>query len=201
MLKRSSLLYPLFRPALPADRWQIRRLLESYDRTRSKSLGWQAGQHFGVGILLGLWLHAVVVLGGMLLALYGLLVLGTILGCVWLNLSLFSDWQNYWVIEQNAHLIACCKLTSYRGYAVLSDVVVLPEQRQRGIGSQLVQSTVRRSQQLIYLACLPERISFYQRLGFDPVSPALLSTQLKRLLGLDQQPALRVLLRVSLRGE
>lgn len=186
-----------FRPALPPDRRQIRLLLRSYS-CDSHSSRWQStGRLFCVGLLLALMLHWLLALGGLQLLLCGVLGCSAVGMACWLNLWLFEDWQNYWVVERNKRLIACGKLTHYKIYSVLSNLVVAPEHRQRGIGSLLVISIAQVADQTanqpLYLACKPNLIQFYQRLGFVSVESQLLSAYLREELGLNQQPKLLVL--------
>lgn len=180
-----------FRPALPQDRAQIRLLL--HDPYQEQHVLRQLWQGFGLGIFLALGLHWLLAVGGLHFLVYGLIGMGAIVVSTWLNRRLFGDWQNYWVVEQSNTLIACGKLTCYRTYSVLSDVVVIPERRQQGIGSFLVESFVQQAVKPLYLACFPNRVRFYQRLQFSPVDSRLLAAYLKRDLELDLEPNLVVL--------
>jgi N-acetylglutamate synthase-like GNAT family acetyltransferase len=177
-----------FRPALPRDRNQISQLLHSDDQ---RFTSWQQlGAGFGLGVLLALGMHWFLAIGGLQLLLYGLMGIAALLVGVWLERRLFDDWHNYWVIEQSNLIIACGKLTSYRTYAVLSDVVVSPVHRQQGVGSFLVKSFIQQAKKPLYLACFPNRVRFYQRLEFALVDPQTLSAHLRRSLELDLEPNL-----------
>lgn len=182
-----------FRPALPADRRQIRRLLSCYHYP-APSFSWrQLSQFFCLGLLLTAGLHWLFVLGGLLLVLHLMLGLSTVIATYWLNLRLFEDWQNYWVVEQNQSLIACGRLTCYGRYTVLSDVVVAPERRRQGVGSFLITSLAQKADYPLYLACTPKLTQFYQRLGFAVIAPHLLGLSLRRELGLSHKTKLMVL--------
>jgi amino-acid N-acetyltransferase len=178
-----------FRPALPRDRYQIYQLLHSDQHQRG--VPWQQlRQGFGWGIVLALGLHLLLIIGGLQLLFLGLMSIAAVVLGAWLGRWLFGDWQNYWVIEQNNRLVACSKLTCYRTYAVLSDVMVRPECRQQGIGSFLVKACLQQAGRPTYLACFPDRVKFYQRLQFIPVDPRLLSAYLRRSLELNLEPGL-----------
>jgi N-acetylglutamate synthase-like GNAT family acetyltransferase len=184
-----------FRPALPRDRHQVRRLLHSDDQRAA----WQLlGAGFSCGVLLALGLHWLLAIGGLQLLGWGIAGIGALTIGTWLDRQLLSDWQNYWVIEQNNRLIACGKVTCYRTYAVLSDVVVSPEHRQQGIGSFLVKSFIQQTKNPLYLACFPNRVRFYQRLNFAPVDARSLSAHLRRSLELDLEPNLIALVHAAL---
>jgi amino-acid N-acetyltransferase len=137
------------------------------------------------------------VVGGLPVLLLGILSLSTIAIAGWLNFQLFEDWPNYWVIEQNNRLIACARLTDSGAYTILSDVVVLAEQRQRGVGTLLLGEVCRLRQlicgQPVYLSCRPSLVRFYQRFGFELTDSNTLSPRLQHELGLDTQPQLLAL--------
>lgn len=185
-----------FRPALPRDRNQIRQLLHSDDQ---RFTDWQQlGAGFGLGVLLALGMHWLLSIGGLQLLIYGLIGVGALVIGAWFERRLFDDWQNYWVIEQSNLIIACGKLTCYRTYVVLSDVVVSPAHRQQGVGSFLVKSFIQQAKKPLYLACFPNRVRFYQRLQFVPVNPQTLSAYLRRSLELDLEPDLIALVHSNL---
>ncbi|MFM7427946.1 MAG: GNAT family N-acetyltransferase [Elainella sp.] len=222
-----------FRPALPRDRRQIRLLLRWFERTdlrlgSTDSKFWLSrlatplpnklslGRWLGLGLLLGLLLHGLWSWGGLPLLVCGLLMGGTVALVGWLNLYLFADWQNYWVVESPQGLIACGKLTHRETYGILADVVVSPGWRRQGVGSFLVGSIVNQATQMvrsdlqdsnpqqfnlqavnlqagqpIYLACLPQLMPFYGQFGFRPVELGQLSLALRQGLGLRSQSGLR----------
>lgn len=206
----------IVRPALASDRHQIHALLQTYHAPspagpavhqtappklrRTSPWLW-----FGSGWLLVLGLSG---FGGTLawsslLPLLGLLLLPIGLAALaiqlnhWFRIQLI-DWQHYWLIVDQGEAIACGKLIPVIGNLILCNVVVAPHRRQQGIGSQLVRSIVQsatRSPDIqlivpIYLACLPERLSFYQRLGFAVVEPRSLHADLRQELGISRHSRL-----------
>lgn len=221
-----------FRSALPRDRRQIRLLLRWFERVElgkstagkntARKLFWPpVGRRFGLGLLLGLLLHGLWSWGGLPLLAYGLLIGGAAALASWLNLYLFADWQNYWVVESDQDLIACSKLTCGKTHAILADVVVSPRWRGQGVGTFLVRSIVEQftveqfaveqfavgqaSREAclnpqdclpIYLACLPRLMPFYEQFGFRPVELAQLPLALRQELGLRTQPGLRAMVLV-----
>lgn len=205
----------IVRPALPSDRRQIHALLQTYHAPspvgpavrqtdppkpcRTSTWLW-----FGSGWLLVLGLSG---FGGTLawaglLPLLGLLLLPIGLAALaiqlnrWFRIQII-DWQHYWLIVDQGEAIACGKLIPVIGNLILCNVVVAPHRRQQGIGSQLVGSIVQSAAQNhniqlipIYLACLPERLSFYQRLGFAIVEPRSLHADLRQELGISRHSRL-----------
>ncbi len=196
-----------FRPALPTDRRQIRRLLRSCCG-QVPSSSWQ-GQNFNAGFLLALFLYWLLTIGGLRLLLGGLLSLSLIALAGWLNQYLFENWHNYWVIEDGGQLIACARLTDYGIYAVLSDLVVMPNRRRQNMATRLLSAILQLDSRLnsssppplvqpaqgLYLACASELVEFYQRFGFVEVSASLLPVHLKRELELNRSSELMVLKR------
>lgn len=231
-----------FRPALPHDRRQIRLLLRhchsepqlTLSRRLPKRhrswlkqwhLGWrQVWQYFSLGLLLALGLHWLFETGGTQLLFYGVLGLIAVALAGWLNLQLFTDWRNYWVVAQENQLLACGKLTPYRTYAVLSDVVVAPGWRGQGIGSLLIGSITDQAvpqvlsgpdiklavksvessvgsikanmhyPEPVYLACVPQLIRFYEQFGFKKISAQELTAHLKQELGLKERRQLEAMI-------
>ena len=106
----------------------------------------------------------------------------------WLSLFRDSDYNNWWT-ERNAEAAlsyAHCVLTAWdkelavgtltvwsdaANFAVLDDLVVRPEYRGQGIGSELVKQALELIAPLeihtVQLFPVPGRESFFERLGFE----------------------------------
>lgn len=179
------------RPALPADRQQIRLLLRSYHHSTPEDFQrLRFGQSFCLGLLVAFGLHGLLATGGFTLLLLGLLIIASIVLTGWLGLYLLTDWQHYWVVESDQRLVACGKLVDLGCASILCDVVVKPEHRQQGVGSLLINTMVSKAIPPLYLACTVERLRFYQRLGFEIANPEALSMVIKVELGLPQNTQL-----------
>lgn len=174
------------RPARTTDKAALRHLLTQLEReltTPERSWVLRGTVLTGVGLLIA-W--ATIVPGGrtvlqpFLLPTMGVLIAASLL----LPLLLQREWAHYWVIEADGVLVACAKLQRHGSYSVLFDVYVLPEWRQRGVGSHLVRHLGQQATKPLYLACLPARLPFYTRLGFSPIASKTLSPVLQYDLGL-----------------
>ncbi|MBD2680786.1 MULTISPECIES: GNAT family N-acetyltransferase [Nostoc] len=81
------------------------------------------------------------------------------------------NWQQFWVIECDGHLVACGQLRNFSGAQELGSLVVASAWRGRGLGTLLTQHLINTSQQPLYLECLGQRLAeFYSRFGFVPIS-------------------------------
>jgi N-acetylglutamate synthase-like GNAT family acetyltransferase len=184
----------LLRPATAADQPQIQQLLKNLEKEMSAVAAlpsWLPG-----GVLVSLLLP-IAVYGWLvpearsflqlLLAAIGIVVLLVVLGTL---LLLQQAWQYYWVIEYRGYLVACAKLQRYSSYSTLFDLYVVPDWRRQGVGSHFVSFLAQQATKPLYLACLPARLPFYQRLGFAQVSPRRLPTLLQYDLGLPTRPGI-----------
>ncbi|BCL39634.1 GNAT family N-acetyltransferase [Nostoc sp. MS1] len=80
-------------------------------------------------------------------------------------------WKQFWIIEANNHLIAFGQLRNFKFTQELGSIFVVPNWRNRGIGSFLVKHLVSQAEYPIYLKCLTSKLSkFYINKGFVPVS-------------------------------
>jgi N-acetylglutamate synthase-like GNAT family acetyltransferase len=116
--------------------------------------------------------------------LLGFLLMLVILWLLLLVLNLKNSWANFWVIEHRGSLVACAKLCQYETYSILYDLFVVPELRQRGLGSHLIRYLGQRATKPLYLGCLPSTVLFYTRLGFTPVPPKKLPPIVRHDLGI-----------------
>ncbi|WP_088893238.1 GNAT family N-acetyltransferase [Leptolyngbya ohadii] len=134
-----------------------------------------------------------------------LAIVALVTAFLWLRLSplLSDDWKYYWVIvdcfsaaprrKGQTQLIACAKLCRYRHYSLLFNLLVAPAYRQQGLGSMLVKSIGEKAVKPLYLACSTDRVSFYTRLGFEPVAAKELTAIVRNELGIMPQSRLLVL--------
>jgi N-acetylglutamate synthase-like GNAT family acetyltransferase len=184
----------VLRPASPADKPLIQRLLTNLEQeTRSDNpLSPWLSNSLGLGLLGMVGVLAVVSAGGVrsLLRFLTLPLFLVSVGFLLVNLALQREWNQYWVIETKGYLVACAKLQRYGKYSVLYDLYVVPDWRKKGVGSHLVNFLGQQANKPLYLACLPSRLSFYQRLGFAPIAPKKLPTMLQYDLGLSLRPGI-----------
>lgn len=184
----------ILRPARAEDREEIRWLLKSLERELSPNksaapwLAWilllslaawfsvQGANSSGFRLLMQILFSAVGV--------GAIVILATIF------ISIQYDWTHYWVIEHQGNLLACAKLQRQNGYSVLFDLYVIPDWRGQGLGSHLVSYLGQRATKPLYLACLPARLPFYQRLGFSQVAAKRLPLLLQYDLGLPTRPGI-----------
>lgn len=183
------------RPAQATDMPRIQQMLKNLAReiTPPAVIAWQ---WLWVGILgCGLLVAIGYVFGTptlrTLLNLLVICALGVTLmmtiAAVWLQTT---EWIHYWVVEYNGYLLACAKLQHQGSHSLLFDLYVAPDWRGKGVGSYLVNQLSQRATKPLYLACLPMRLAFYQRLGFVPVPPKRLPLSLQYDLGLPTRPGI-----------
>ncbi|GAB1545365.1 hypothetical protein NUACC21_80410 [Scytonema sp. NUACC21] len=97
------------------------------------------------------------------------------------------QWQQFWLIECNGHIVACGQLRNFSGAQELGSLVVLPAHQGCGLGSVLTQHLINQATLPLYLECLGQQLPlFYSRFGFIPVSFEDLPPSLKRKFGLSQ---------------
>jgi N-acetylglutamate synthase-like GNAT family acetyltransferase len=159
---------------------QLGRTLQSNDRRSVWPLLLWVGVGFWGVLALSYWGTAV----ALLKALLGAIVpLGVFLGLVgtiaWLNPLI--TWSDYWVIENHGSLVACAKLYEGNTTCELYDVFVVPHWRGYGFGTLLVKTLSQEARYSLYLACLPNAIGFYERLGFTTTIEALDPGLMRRL--------------------
>jgi N-acetylglutamate synthase-like GNAT family acetyltransferase len=78
--------------------------------------------------------------------------------------------ERYWVMEYQGQLIGCGRLDRHPQHAEIYDLFVLPEWRSTGIGQAIMQQLIAQTSRPIYLASLPSATTFYQKLGFVPIT-------------------------------
>jgi N-acetylglutamate synthase-like GNAT family acetyltransferase len=178
----------VLRPAVIGDRWQIQRLLRDFNQeTVPRLVAPFAMLGYSIlGLLVAFAVHLLLVVGIQALP-YLLALLGLSLIVVFSSLLDSSEWTKFWVVEHQGELIACAKLYQHHHYSALFDVLVVSKWRSRGLGSCMVRHLARNATRPLYLACYPNRVSFYTRLGFAQIRPQDLSPILQHELGLLSQ--------------
>jgi GNAT superfamily N-acetyltransferase len=185
------------RPARYRDAWGIYALLYRHsrdfrpDRLSESVPSLKASTHpsspvlgVAIGALSALALQSPVLMGGLVTIGAGLLGL---YGLQWL--TLIRDVSHYQVVAIGSQIVGCAKAQPV-GFTpsdrYISNLVISGAFRRRGLGSLLI----RQLQQAgpTYLFCLPNRLDFYRRLGFDVVAIDCLPPALQdKLPGLPKQ--------------
>lgn len=94
-------------------------------------------------------------------------------------------WDQFWVVEHDAQVIACGQLRQFPEAQELGSLVVRSSWRHQGIGKHLTQWLIQQATLPLYLECLgKKRAEFYTALGFVPVSWSELPQSLKRKFAL-----------------
>jgi GNAT superfamily N-acetyltransferase len=184
------------RPARYRDAWGIYALLYRHsrdfrpDRLISESVpSLKDSAHpsspilgVAIGVLSALALQSPVLMGGLVTIGAGLLGL---YGLQWL--TLIRDVSHYQVVAIGSQIVGCAKAQAVGGTDIyISNLVISGTFRRQGLGSLLI----RQLQQTgpTYLFCLPNRLDFYRRLGFDVVATDRLPSTLQdKLPGLPKQ--------------
>ena len=96
-------------------------------------------------------------------------------------------WQQFWVVEREAKILACGQLRSFTACQELGSLVVTPAWRQQGLGTALAQHLIQQATQPLYVECLGARLAaFYQHLGFMPLNGSELPIALQRKFGISR---------------
>lgn len=96
-------------------------------------------------------------------------------------------WQQFWLIECQAQLVACGQLRTFAGAQELSSLVVVPAWRRHGLGTFLTKYLIQEATEPLYIECLGQRLAkFYKRFGFVPVFWQDVPQSLKFKFGLSQ---------------
>jgi N-acetylglutamate synthase-like GNAT family acetyltransferase len=160
----------ILRPAQLQDRRAIAQLTQQLHQTAFPH--GQPWRHwwlwFGVGVLAILWWHRLEWGVALLLGIVPLGLLG--LG-LWRLLQLTGEhhWSRYWVLDYQGAVIGCGRMDDHPTHSEIYDLYILPEWRGRGLGRALVQCLLQRARRPIYLASLPQTVTFYQGLGFQAI--------------------------------
>jgi GNAT superfamily N-acetyltransferase len=73
------------------------------------------------------------------------------------------------VAREGAIVGALCLIELEPQTLVIEDVLVAPERRGKGLGTQLMQAAMNSRGGALFLGCHAERLPFYNRLGFSDV--------------------------------
>lgn len=92
------------------------------------------------------------------------------------------DWPRFLVAEQSGQVIGVGQVKPHGdGSRELASIAVRPEYQGLGIGTAIVRALLARESGEVYLFCLAERVSFYQRLGFVVMERTALPPMLRRM--------------------
>jgi GNAT superfamily N-acetyltransferase len=88
----------------------------------------------------------------------------------------YDDADRGWIgdgvafVARQGPIVGCLRLVEVSPQTlVVEDVLVAPERRGSGIGTQLMQALMNSRGGSLHLCCHDDRIPFYQRLGFSEV--------------------------------
>jgi predicted N-acetyltransferase YhbS len=84
------------------------------------------------------------------------------------------DWDDHYLdkgvgfIARDGGIVGTLRLIEVEpNVVVIEDVLVREDRRGQGIGAQLMRAAMNSRGGRLYLCCHPERIAFYERLGFS----------------------------------
>lgn len=194
----------LLRPAVAADRRQIHRLLQNFERETDRPM--RRWQFLGWSVVAAVLLWMMVTVG-VAVVLLAIVALSSSLFWIQISPLISNDWKQYWVIvdcfavprssrsveKPSGKLIACGKLCRYRHYSLLFNLLVAPAYRHRGFGSILVDALSQKAVKPLYLACHTNRVSFYTRLRFEPIAVKELPASVRNALGITPRSKLLAL--------
>src|SRR5215204_541196 len=79
------------------------------------------------------------------------------------------DWQHFLIAELDGKTVGIGQIKEYPGARELGSLVVLSEYRNQGIASALIHALEARSEYPLYLFCLQENETFYNRFGYQKI--------------------------------
>jgi N-acetylglutamate synthase-like GNAT family acetyltransferase len=93
------------------------------------------------------------------------------------------DWERFLVaVNEHGKVIGCGQIKPHSdGSRELASIAVLPEQRQQGIASALIEQLLAQSTGDLYLMCRSPLGTFYERFGFQTVEGNDLPPYFKRM--------------------
>jgi N-acetylglutamate synthase-like GNAT family acetyltransferase len=90
-------------------------------------------------------------------------------------------WPRFLIAERQGQVVGVGQVKPHRdGSRELASIAVLPSEQGRGVGTALVRALLARERGPLYLYCVAERVTFYERLGFQVVDRAHLPPVLAR---------------------
>jgi len=92
-------------------------------------------------------------------------------------------WERFLVaVDQHGKVIGCGQIKPHSdGSRELASIAVIPEYRQQGIASALIEQLLAKSTGELYLMCRSSLGPFYARFGFQPVEGEDLPPYFKRM--------------------
>ena len=95
-------------------------------------------------------------------------------------------WPNFLVAEEVGaaarRVVGMGQLRPHQdGTLELASILVIPEMRGQGVGSQLVNALIAKADRPLYLMCRGEKVGYYARFGFDEVTEAAMVPRSLRL--------------------
>lgn len=79
-------------------------------------------------------------------------------------------WERFWVAESSGEVVGCVQVRPHKdGSRELASLVVLPEQRGRGLAQALIEHIFSIEAGPLYLTCRTELGPFYEKFGFRTV--------------------------------
>jgi amino-acid N-acetyltransferase len=96
------------------------------------------------------------------------------------------NWRRFTLaVDEHGRVIGCAQVKPHGdGTRELASLVVVPQQRGRGIARLLIETLLSREQPPIYLTCRSSLIPLYQKFGFRELQPSEMSPYFRRLSGM-----------------
>jgi N-acetylglutamate synthase-like GNAT family acetyltransferase len=94
-------------------------------------------------------------------------------------------WPRFLVVEEDGRIIGVVQVKPHRdGSRELASLAVIPECRDRGVGSTLVGAILAAESGLLYLTCADRLEGYYTRFGFRSLEPDEMPPYFRRLSSL-----------------
>lgn len=83
------------------------------------------------------------------------------------------QWQRFIIAEERGEVVGVGQVKPHRdGMRELASIAVVPEQRGRGIGSEIIRALIAREHgEVLHLTCGSQLEGFYERFGFHRLDP------------------------------